>query len=381
MSDLERHARDGIAAINERRYDDAIRAFESALAEDPNRPDMNNALGMAYLHRGDVGNAVAPLERAKTLSEAFSDAEHGEMKAHFFTGLATAYQLLDRVTEAKQILRETVKRFPGAVDAWVQLAQLYLESCEVDAGVAAYRAIADHPDLDADRSEAAEALAGAIVAFQESGHSPDIFIQAHRDEYVRYFDQIAAEQPEWYAEAARMARGADGAPKPILADGARPWALQRVDLVNPADGAIAGIHSDSDPLIVAVNGLEPLAQVPVMLPWEGHAFDVWVCTRCPWHWLQVIVQLRDPEAGLEALDETIGSWYLAGYNGDFGDAKQGRFHYATDAEDAGHGGAAWSFDLGRTTMDAIANLLNRLAVLHDRHPIRRVLLGGGRLPD
>jgi hypothetical protein len=37
--------------------------------------------------------------------------------------------------------------------------------------------------------------------------------------------------------------------------------------------------------------------------------------------------------------------------------------------------------LGRARFDAIPNLINRLSVLHETFPIRRLLIGGGRLPD
>ena len=35
------------------------------------------------------------------------------------------------------------------------------------------------------------------------------------------------------------------------------------------------------------------------------------------------------DALIEQIDGTIGDWYLAGFNGDFGDAESGRFHYIT----------------------------------------------------
>jgi hypothetical protein len=73
---LDEHARAGLRAIEEQRFDDAIKAFEAALAVAPERPDMNNALGMAYLHRGDVGNALPHLERAIALAEPYDQPQH-----------------------------------------------------------------------------------------------------------------------------------------------------------------------------------------------------------------------------------------------------------------------------------------------------------------
>lgn len=380
MSDLDTFAQAGIAAINEQRYTDAIEAFQQALALAPDRPDMNNALGMAHMHRGDVGAGIPYLEAAKTLSEPFPDADHAEMKVHFFTGLASAYQLVDRVTESLAVLRETARRFPAFPDVQLQLGQLLLDSTQLDEGIHIYRQLSEHPGLDEERQEAAAAVAGAIEAFSDVDEPPTVFLEAHAQSYRSYFDDVASQQPDWYAEAARMARGPDGEVKPILAEGARPYAMERVDLVNPSTGEVAGVYSETEPMIVAVDGLEPLAQLSILFPWKDPPFETWVCTRCPWHWLPIIVELEDPEAGAQALDEAIGSWYLAGYNGDFGETDTGRFHYIGDLELLPSGGISTVVDLGRARFDAIPNLINRLAILHEKHPIRRLLLGGGRLP-
>ncbi|MFT6143777.1 MAG: tetratricopeptide (TPR) repeat protein [Myxococcota bacterium] len=381
MSDLDTHAQAGIAAVNEQQYEAAIASFEKAVAIAPERPDMNNALGMAHMHRGDVGGAIPYLEKAKTLSDAFPDGEHADMKVHFFTGLASAYQLTDRVADAKAVLRETVSRFPDHPDAALQLGQLLLDTTEVTEGIRLYKSLAEHPGLDDERREAAAAVAGAIEAFLDVDEPPTVFLEAHASSYKEYFDDIASNQPDWYAEAARMARGEDGEVKPILAEGARPYAMVRVDMVNPTTGEVAGVYSEAEPMVVAVDGLEPLAQLSILFPWEDPPFDTWVCSRCPWHWLPIIIQMQPSDGAAEALDDAIGSWYLAGYNGDFGDADSGRFHYIGDLEDVGNGGVATVVDLGRARFDAIPNLINRLSVLHETFPIRRLLIGGGRLPD
>ena len=105
-----------------------------------------------------------------------------------------------------------------------------------------------------------------------------------------------------------MARGEDGEVKPILAEGARPYAMSSVDLVNPANNEIAGVYSEAEPMVVAVDGLEPLAQLSILFPWEDPPFETWVCTRCPWHWLPLIIQMEPGPDAAKALDEAIGSW-------------------------------------------------------------------------
>ena len=385
MTTLDEHARAGIAAVNEGQLEEAIQQFQSALAIDSERPDLNNALGMAYLRRGEVVSALPHLRKAVDLGRAFTAPEHDAMRRHFAQGLASAHTLLDQIDEAIEVLKDAVDTWPMDLETRMQLGSVMVNALRPADGRDVYQSVADEPSFEEEIREAAGALAGAITAFLDDEElQARVFLQGHCESYIGFFNQHANGLIEegWYAEAARMVRGPDGEPKPVLAEGARPWALERVDLVNPADGNIAKVGDEKEPLIIAVNGLEPLAQVPVTLPWTGWDFEVWVCSRCPWHWLSVGIQLQDDldESAAKALDEVLGAWYLAGYNGDFGESDTGRFHYATDLEPVGTTGLVGVFDLGRAKMDAIDDLLKRLTILHDRHPIRRVLFGQGRLP-
>ena len=383
MSDLDQHARSGIQAIQEQRYDDAVASFQQALALEPDRPDMNNALGMAYLHRGEVGSALPHLQRAVELAAPYRDARYADMKIHFHTGLATAYQLSDRVGDAITLLRDTVAAYPEPVEPRLQLAQLLLVSGHLQEGLDLYRALGEGDALDEEGQLAARAVVGAAELFLGSDQEASVFLRAHRDSYVQYFDEIAGSQEGWFAEAARMSRQ-DGELKPVLAEGARPYALSRVDVVNPETGEVAQVYSDKEPMVVAVEGLEPLAQLAILFPWEAHPLDVRVSTQCPWHWLTVTIELEaalPPEARAEILDAVIGPWYLAGYNGDFGEKEKGRFHYVTDPEPVGDRAVAYTVDLGRARFEAIEALLEALVALHADHPVRRVLLGSGYLPE
>ena len=386
MTTLDDYAKTGIEAINEQKYAEAIEAFQQALAIDDSRPDLNNALGMAHMYRGEVHSAVPHLERAVQLAAPYDHPEHQEMKRSFHQALSTAYAMSDRVPDAIRTLQSAIEKWPDVRDARLQLAQLLVESCRLDEGVEAFKALADFEGLDAEMREAAGAVAGAIGAFQESENEGGIFLQGHQESYKSYFDEVVAEQEAngWYAEAARMSKTDDGELKPVIAEGARPYAMMRVDLVNPADGTESSVYSEQEPMVVALKGLEPLGQLPVMLPWKGHPFAVWVCSRCPWHWLQLTVQFEevgDAESDIGAVDPLIADWYLAGYNGDFGDKDSGRFHYVTDPEAVGDRAVSYIFDLGRARFESIESLLHRLTILHDKRQIRRVLFGQGRLPD
>ena len=387
MSTLDTYARAGIQAINDKKFDEAITAFEQALALGPDRPDLNNALGMAYMHVGRAVDALPYLQAASRLAEPYDGAEHREMRKHFDTGLASCLLALDRVREAIDVLGRAAARWPDDIEVRTQHASALVSSCLADEGRKAFLAIAEDDRFDDEHREIADAIAGSIEAVLDDEEiDGSVFLRAHAESYATFFaehaHQLVAEG--WYAEAARLVRGADGQPQPVIAEGARPWAVERIDLVNPNSGEVARVGDEREPHVVAVNGLEPLAQVAATLPWKGWPFEVWVGSRSPWHWLGLAIQFADPRSEAERdelTDEIVGSWYLDGYNGSFGETDRGRFHYATHPEFVGDRTVAWTFDLGRARFDAIPDLLRRLAVLHDRAPIRRVLLGQGRLPD
>ena len=382
MPTLDEFAKAGIQAINEKKYDAAVKAFEGALALEPERPDMNSAMGMALLHRGEAGAAIPYLEKAVEYSEPYTSAEHQEMKRHFRLGLATAYELVDRSAEALRVLEVTHQRGPDKIEAKLQMGQILLAAGRVNEGVKLYEDLPKSDLLDKDAKEAAAAVVGAIRAFQESDHGGDVFLRAHAESYKAYFDDVSKEPVEsgWYAEAARMARGADGEVRPLIPKGARSYAMQRIDLVDPKDGTASGVYSEQDPMIVSLNGLEPLAQLAIAFPWKEWGFETLVSSRCPWHWLQITFQFRD-KADVEAIDQVMGPWYLAGFNGDFGEKDSGRFHYITDPEPGPHETVTYMVDLGRAKYDAILALFRQLMVQHEKTPFRRVLLGQAKVID
>ena len=377
-AEMDRHARAGLAALQEQRIADAIASFEAALAIDGERPDLNHALGMAYLNRGEVGSAIPAIEKSVALSAAYTAPEHQAARREFRENLALAYRMADRVADAMGVLSAILDESPNELAPRIQLGQLLFATGQVAEALAAYDVLASFEDLPAEQRLAAFALTGAVRAFLDAEHEGVIFLEAHQEMYKQYFDEVAAQplSEGWYAEASRMARGADGEVRPYLPEGARPYALIRVDLVNPADGEVASVYSETEPMVVSLNGLEPLSQAQVLFDWSGWPFAVQVSSICPWHWLPLIIQLSErTEASLEALDKVIGDWYLAGYNGEFGDHETGRFHYITDPDPTAERTVSYTVDLGRASLEAVHTLMRRLAIMHETHPIRRVVWG------
>lgn len=378
MSTLDEHARAGIQALQEQRIDDAIQSFVAALGIDDGRPDLNHALGMAYLQRGEVGSAIPCLEKAVELSIPYDHPDHQAAKRDFHGNLAMAYRMADQTQSAMDLLRSCLEQWPDDVQLRVQLGQLLFAIGDLSEGLGVFDKLAAIEGLEAEHKLAAFALTGAVRAYLDADHEGKIFLEAHQESYKSYFDEVTAGPVSegYYAEASRMARGPDGEVRPYLPEGARPYALIRVDIVNPANGEVGGVYSEQDPMIVALNGLEPLAQAPVVFPWGGFDFEVGVSSICPWHWLTLLIELSErTDEALDALDAVIGDWYLAGYNGEFGEAETGRFHYITDPDPTGERSVAYNLDLGRASFDAIHTLLRRLTILHERYPITRVVFG------
>ncbi|MBN2799444.1 MAG: tetratricopeptide repeat protein [Deltaproteobacteria bacterium] len=383
---LDQLARQGLKYLEEGNLQGAIEQFTAALALDSERPDLTNLLGMAYLHRGEVGSAIPVLERSLQLASSYDGPEHQVMRGHFTMGLASAYRQADRAMDAVGLLEAASSQWPEQVELRVQLGQVLFECGLFQQGVETFSALASDPHLEGDLQKAASAIVGSLKLLEESEEPANIFLKAHRDSYAEYFDTVVGEQLQegWIAEAARMSRGPDGEPRPFIAEGARPWAMTRVDIVNPETNEVYGVYSDTEPMVVAVEGLEPLAESPILIAWKGHPFEVLVSTQCPWHWLTLTVQFSVPgteDALQRRIDQTLGDWYLAGYNGEFGETHSGRFHDVTDAMAVGDRALSWNVDLGRARYDAIEALLRRLVVLHDTHPLARVILGRGRLPE
>lgn len=383
MPTMDDHARAGIAAMEERDLPRAIAEFEAALKLAPDRPDLNNLLGMCHLARGDAASAVDVLKRAVALADPEEREDVQPMKRSFHLNLGQALMAADRTQDALDVLRAAATRWPASPEPRILLGVGLLGIGSVDEGLKVYDGLADLADAGDEVRESAQALAACVRDFIAAEHDADLFLRAHQESYVEYFNAVAdgKESEGWYVEAARMARGPDGEPRPIIAEGAASYALSRVDLVNPSTGEVASIYSEREPMVVALNGLEALAQAPILFQWRSATVPTWVSTRTPWHWLPITIRFAkggDEVVGL--VDELIGPWYLDGFNGRFGEAEAGRFHYVSDLDRVGEGAVSFTVDLGRARFEAIEDLMRRIDVLHARHPIERVLLGQGRLP-
>jgi hypothetical protein len=150
-----------------------------------------------------------------------------------------------------------------------------------------------------------------------------------------------------------------------------------VDLVDPASGQ-AGLVGD-EPMIVALNGHEIIAQAPILFEWPNNDFPTWGSSQVPWNLLNISI-VFEGDLPQQQIDRTIGDWYTAGFDGAFGSPDRGRFHSITPPMPIGENGVRYDLDCGRAEPSAIDDLLKRLDVLHSSHPIAAMMIGRGFIP-
>lgn len=373
----EAFADEATKALNNGDADQALEWMERAIqaCEHP-RPDLEHGMGVILMQTGKPAEARDRFETALEL--AWKANVPGAFLAHIHVALAAAQEDLDD-PQAALATYDKLYDLDAQHEARSGHAHLLLAMGRHDEGlaeIARYLELSKAPD---EHKEGATAFVDSVRQFLEAEVEPRDFLKAHRQMYVAFFDEKANEmaQQGWIAEPARMTRAEDGRLLPIIPEGARPYAAVRVDLASPEGGA--GQIGDQ-PMIVAMNGYQPLAQAPVVFESAvGCSFRVSVSSQCPWDQLPVTVVVGRGDA--EQLVESIfADWYVAGFEGAFGTSEGGRLHYISDPEPF-HGGRAVRFtmDMGRADLRAIDSLLDGLETIHRVHGIDQVLFGRGHV--
>lgn len=112
----DRRVRSGIAALRERRGEDAITQLEAATAALPASSEAHRVLGVAYRAVGRLADSIAQFEAAIRLSPQIQRPR---------LALGTTLMEAGRLEDAEQVLRDTVAAFPMSGDARWALAQVY----------------------------------------------------------------------------------------------------------------------------------------------------------------------------------------------------------------------------------------------------------------
>jgi tetratricopeptide (TPR) repeat protein len=370
-------------ALEAVRGDDPEQARDAlmlALTEHPERLDLVHTLAIMELQNGSPELALDLSQKAAAVATERRDADDLTLLPQLLLTQGAAHEEL-RQPEAAMTAYDTVL----AQDADHPLAiqgkgHLLLAWGRIENGIALLQRAVDAQKDDPRFLEATEKLIEGIKKYLSDDLHPRNFVDAHRGSYVEFFNHHAEKTAAdgWIAEAARMRKDEAGNLVPVIVEGARPYAGTRVDLVDPQTGQ-AGLVGDQ-PMVVAVQGHEIIAQTPILFSWPNADFPVWGSSQMPWNLLSISIRFESGDADA-AVDPTIGDWYRAGFDGAFGSQDQGRFHSISDPEQLGAHCVRYQMDCGRAETEAIDDLLKRLGILHSTHPIAAVLIGRGFIPD
>jgi tetratricopeptide (TPR) repeat protein len=109
----------GAAFLQKQQYDLAIRAFQQALAYDPDSADASYLMARTYTYMGRTEDAIASYRKALR-----ADATHTRARYE----LGTLYMKSGRYTEAEKEFRQLLATEPTAVDAVISIGYLYMET-------------------------------------------------------------------------------------------------------------------------------------------------------------------------------------------------------------------------------------------------------------
>ncbi len=361
----------------------AREALFSALAEHPDRIDLVHTLSVIELQSGRPEQALDLAEKATAVLMERKGTGDITMVPMLLLSAGAACEELGRPQQALEAYDQILSIAPGHPLAKQGKGHLMLAWGRLDDGLAVLQSTVDAQEDDPRFLEATQKLVAGVRTFLADDLHPRNFIDAHRGGYCEFFTHHADRTAEdgWIAEAARMHKDESGGLVPSVAEGARPYAATRVDLVDPTTGQAALVGDE--PMIVAIRDHEIVAQAPILFDWPNDSFPVWCSSQTPWNLLNISV--RFPASGttdeaMAALDDTIGDWYSAGFNGEFGSHDRGRFHSISDPIISGPDTVRYDIDCGRAEAGAVDDLLRRLGVLHTTHSIEAVLVGRGFIP-
>ena len=363
--------------------DDPEKAREAlmlALTEHPERLDLVHTLAILELQNGSPEMALDVAEKAAAVAAERRNRDDLVLLPQLLLTQGAAHEELRHPDKAQQAYDTVLDQHADHPLAIQGKGHLFLAWGRIDEGIALLQSAIDAGKDDPRFLEATEKLIAGIRKYISEDLHPRNFLEAHRGSYVEFFNHHADQtaQKGWIAEAARMRKDENDNLVPVIVEGARAYAGTRVDLVDPQTGQ-AGLVGDQ-PMVVAVQDHEIIAQTPILFSWPNADFPVWGSSQMPWNLLSISIRFESGDADA-AVDPTIGDWYRAGFDGEFGSHDQGRFHSISDPEPLGEHTVRYQLDCGRAESEAIDDLLKRLAVLHTTHPIAGVLIGRGFLPS
>ncbi len=371
--------RNALEAVQGDDPDKAREALMLALTDHPERLDLVHTLSVIELQNGSPELALDIAEKAAAVAAERKAPDDLVLLSQLLLTQGAAHEELRNPLRALDSYDQVLAVEPEHPLAMQGKGHLLLAWGKLDEGLQVLQSTVDAGKDDQRFLDATQKLIEGVKRFQSDDLHPRNFVDAHRGSYVEFFNHHADEMAGkgWIAEAARMRKDEQGNLVPVVAEGAKPYAGTRVDLVDPQTGQ-AGLVGEQ-PMVVAIQDHEIIAQTAIVFSWPHDDFPVWGSSQMPWNLLSICVRLDtdDPES---AVDPTIGDWFSAGFDGEFGTTDRGRFHSISDPERLDNQTIRYQLDCGRAEAHAIDDLLKRLGVLHNTHTITGVLIGRGFLP-
>jgi len=152
-SPAAKEARSGLSLLKEGKTDEAIQAFEKAIALDPTNPTIQYNLGAAYERKDNLEKAISHFREAIKLKPDFGEA---------YLALGNGYLSQRNFdTPAIEALTKAAELLPGNYDAFYNLGVCYSNSGKYVEAEGAYRkAVAINPQEPVAHYQLAMALLG-----------------------------------------------------------------------------------------------------------------------------------------------------------------------------------------------------------------------------
>lgn len=106
----------GIKAFQEKRYEDAVKAFNDAIEQNPNDP-------IGYINFGNVLAAMNEIERAERFFQKAITLDEKAATAYY--GLANLYYNAERYIEAAKLYQKSIEYGIEGADAYYMLAKSF----------------------------------------------------------------------------------------------------------------------------------------------------------------------------------------------------------------------------------------------------------------
>lgn len=106
----------GIKALQEKRYEDAVKAFTTAIEENPNDP-------IGYVNFGNVLAAMDEVERAERFFQKAITLDEKAATAYY--GLANLYYNAERYVEAAKLYQKSIEYGIEGADAYFMLGKSF----------------------------------------------------------------------------------------------------------------------------------------------------------------------------------------------------------------------------------------------------------------